>query len=264
MARPLVFSRFLRPGPTLAGVAALGLAVLLGCGGGGNGGGTPAPAPLPSWLTGAWVGNTTDPTRTRPVYAQILADGTLGLLDTNNPNLAQGKLTLTGNALSGSGGFILGNTPESVTFTGTAAETPAQVQLTVARATNPLTFTLSPDTLANVATPLAALAGSYTSAAGANNQFQSLGLTVNGDGTATLTFGSSAFAGTLVQPTANLNAFKFRFPGLPLGDGTSATFSGNGYLRPAQTGTAPAPAALVLGLLSDRSDAAVYGVFTLN
>ena len=252
------------PGPRLkgllAGVLGLTLWVLLGCGGGSSSTPTPTPTPTPppAWLTGVWTG--TNSATGGLGRLLVLPSGRMMVMDGTTLNQLDGTLSVTGATLSGSATSfqVATSTTGNATFSGTAAQSPASMNLTASAngGSSSSSFNLTPDSNANVAVTPAQVAGNYTSLALANSADKVLTAVVAASGsglTVTLTVApGQSLPITFTQVASGLNAFA-----LDTSVAGQAETSGLAYYNPAQGTTA---ASLVV--MMNNGAKALQGVFT--
>ena len=249
------------PGPRLRGLLAgalgLTLGVLLGCGGGGGGSTPSTPStPPPAWMTGVWTGTNSATGGLGRVL--VLPSGRMMAMDGTTLNQLDGTLSLTGAALSGSATSyqVATSTTAPATFSGTAAQSPASMNLTASANGGSSSFNLTPDSNANGAVTPAQVAGNYTSLAVANSLDQDLTavVTVSGSGltVAIQTTQGQSQSFTFKQVASSLNAFT-----LDTSVANQGESSGLAYYTPAQGTTA---ASVVV--MMNNGQKALQGVFT--
>ncbi len=241
----------------LISIMAAALAGFQGCGGRSGGGSAPAPT-IPSWFSGVWTGTNT--TNGEAVSMLALPSGAFRMLGGASLNQVVGTLGLDGTSLSGSGSSVAvgSGTVAPATFSGTATQSPARMNLNLSANNGTFAYRLSANANANVPVTLAQLAGTYTSAAAANSSGQVLQVTLQPDGTATLSSPalSGTETGTLAQVAPNLNAFTVSVPPSP---GQPYSLAGLAFLLPAQGLT---PATLVAICSSPDNSRSLQGTFT--
>lgn len=247
------------PGPRLKGLLAgalgLTLGVLLGCGGGGGSSSTPS-TPPPAWMSGVWTG--TNSATGGLGRLLVLPSGRMMAMDGTTLNQLDGTLSLTGATLSGSATSyqVATSTTAPATFSGTAAQSPASMNLTASANGGSSSFNLTPDGNANVAVTPAQVAGNYASLAAANSLGKDLTavVTVSGSGLtiAIQTTQGQSQSFTFKQVASSLNAFT-----LDTSVANKGEASGMAYYNPAQGTTA---ASVVV--MMNNGQKALQGVFT--